>query len=838
MYLQTRNEQEPVHAGLLEAVDLLRVSAVQRLDPGQRGQMGQFLTPLAVARFMAALFSESREPVQLLDAGAGVGTLTAAFVEEMCRRMTRPQQVEATLYEIEPLLGEYLHTTLDACQELCCQHGIEFIGDLRTADFIVDAVSQLRGDLFAPPARHYNRAILNPPYRKIQSESQYRILMREIDVETSNLYTAFLAIVVRLLEPEGELVAITPRSFCNGPYFKSFRQLLLSHMSLRYLHVFEARDKAFSEDDVLQENVIIHAIKSQNHDVVTVSRSHTVDDDTLSTRNVSYDQVIHPGDADLVIHITPNETDAQVKDRLGILGHSLEDIGIAVSTGRVVDFRAKEALRSAAETGTVPLIYPTNLDRGGIRWPLPHTRKPQAIVVSPATRTLLVPTGYYVLVRRFSAKEEPRRVVAAVFDPQSLPTDFVAFENHLNYYHVGNQGLMPNLARGLALYLNSTLVDIYFRQFSGHTQVNAADLRMMVYPGREMLERLGSRAGDRLLTQREIDTLLEEEIQNMTDSQAPDPVAAKRKLDEAMEILKALGLPRGQLNDRSALTLLALVGLRSDTPWNQAANPYMGITPIMDFCRDHFGTRYAPNTRETFRRQTMHQFVEACLAVANPDQPDRSINSPKWCYQIEPRALKLLRTYGTAHWEPALAEWRASVESLRWRYARERTLNKVPLRLTEERELYLSPGGHSLLIRAIIEEFAPRFAPAAKAIYVGDTGEKWAYFDAEALRELGITIGEHGKMPDVAIYYGAKNWLLLIEAVTSHGPVDAKRRNELEQLFHDSRAGLVFVTAFRNRKDMTRYISEISWATEVWVAESPTHLIHFNGERFLGPYTE
>jgi adenine-specific DNA-methyltransferase len=638
------------------------------------------------------------------------------------------------------LLGEYLGITLNACQELCRQHGIEFTSDPKTLDFIVDGVSQLRGDLFAPPARLYNRAILNPPYRKIHSDSQYRTLLREIDIETSNLYTAFLAIVVRLLEPGGEMVAITPRSFCNGPYFKPFRKLFLGQMTLKHLHVFETRDQAFGEDDVLQENVIIHAIKGQDRAQIAVSKSNTADDDTLSIRDVPYDQVIHPDDADLVIHIAANETDSHVKDRLNVLGHTLEEIGINVSTGRVVDFRAADALRTEAGADTVPLIYPLHFDRGQIRWPSPSARKPEAIVVSPATRPLLVPSGYYVLVRRFSAKEEARRVVAAVFDPGQLPSGLIAFENHLNYYHWGNQGLTQNLARGLALYLNSTLVDIYFRQFSGHTQVNASDLLMMVYPGRDMLERLGTRAADRLLTQREIDALLEEEMHNMIDLQAPDPVAAKRKLDEATDILKTLGLPRGQLNDRSALTLLALLSLHPDTPWSQASNPYMGITPIMDFCRDHFGTRYAPNTRETFRRQTMHQFVEACLAVANPDQPDRSTNSPKWCYQIEHRALKLLKTYGTADWEPGLAEWRASVESLKRRYARERTMNMVPLQLAEGRELYLSPGGHSLLIRAIVEVFAPRFAPAGQAIYVGDTGEKWAYFDSDTLQELGVTV--------------------------------------------------------------------------------------------------
>jgi adenine-specific DNA-methyltransferase len=482
----TAADLESVHTGLLETVDLLRVSAVKRLDPKQRGKMGQFLTPPAVARFMASLFSESLTPVRLLDAGAGVGTLTAAFVEEMCRRTARPTYIDATVYEIEPLLGEYLGITLNACQELCRQHGIEFTSDHKALDFIVDGVSQLRGDLFAPPTRLYDRTILNPPYRKIHSDSQYRLLLRDIDIETGNLYTAFLAIAVRLLEPGGEMVAITPRSFCNGPYFKPFRKLFLGQMTLKHLHVFETRDQAFGEDDVLQENVIIHAIKGQDRAQIAVSKSNTADDDTLSIRDVPYDQVIHPDDADLVIHIAANETDSHVKDRLNVLGHTLEEIGISVSTGRVVDFRAVDALRAEAGADTVPLIYPLHFDRGEIRWPSPNARKPEAIVVSPATRPLLVSSGYYVLVRRFSAKEEARRVVAAVFDPGQLPSDLIAFENHLNYYHCGNQGLTQNLARGLALYLNSTLVDIYFRQFSGHTQVNASDLRMMVYPGRDM----------------------------------------------------------------------------------------------------------------------------------------------------------------------------------------------------------------------------------------------------------------------------------------------------------------------------------------------------------------
>lgn len=308
------------------------------------------------------------------------------------------------------------------------------------------------------------------------------------------------------------------------------------------------------------------------------------------------------------------------------------------------------------------------------------------------------------------------------------------------------------------------------------------------------------------------------------------------KISEARRILEILDFPRAQLNDRSALTLLALLDMKANKEWDNAQAPLMGITPIMDWCRDNYDTTYAPNTRETFRRQTMHQFVEAGLAVANPDKPDRPVNSPKWCYQIERQALDLLRTFNTGQWEEQLAIYKAERESLRQRYAMQRAMQLIPVTVAEGMEITLTPGKHSELIKAIIEQFGPRYVPGGKVMYIGDTGEKWGYFDTAALGELGIAVNTHGKMPDVVIYYPAKHWLLLIESVTSHGPVDGKRHSELARLFSGSTAGLVYVTAFPSRRDMARYLSDISWETEVWVAEAPDHLIHFNGERFLGPY--
>jgi len=307
-------------------------------------------------------------------------------------------------------------------------------------------------------------------------------------------------------------------------------------------------------------------------------------------------------------------------------------------------------------------------------------------------------------------------------------------------------------------------------------------------------------------------------------------------IDEALQILISLGLPRAQQNERSALCLLALLNLSPERTWADAENPMIGITPVMDWIRDHYGKDYAPNTRETIRRQTMHQFCDAGIALYNPDKPDRPVNSPKAVYQIEPAALVLLRAYSAPAWNTKLTTYLTRKKTLAARYAKERKQKRIPVKISKGRKIDLSPGAHSELIRAIIEDFAPRFAPGSVLVYAGDTGDKWGYFDDILLAGLGIRVDSHGKMPDVVLHYAEKNWLLLVESVTSHGPVDGKRHFELESLFRNSIAGLVYVTAFPNRATMSRYLPEIAWETEVWIADAPSHLIHFNGERFLGPY--
>ena len=307
-------------------------------------------------------------------------------------------------------------------------------------------------------------------------------------------------------------------------------------------------------------------------------------------------------------------------------------------------------------------------------------------------------------------------------------------------------------------------------------------------------------------------------------------------IESALQILILLGLPRAQQNERSAICLLALLNLTPEKSWAEADSPLMGITPIMSWARDHYKKEYAPNTRETFRRQSMHQFCDAGIALYNPDQPDRAVNSPKSVYQIEPIVLSLLRTFETAQWLDNLTSYLTGRETLLEKYAKAKKHHRIPVSIAPDQEITLSPGQHSELIRAIIEEFAPRFAPGSILIYAGDTGDKWGYFDKTLLCALGVDVDSHGKMPDVVLHFIEKNWLLLVESVTSHGPVDGKRHAELAKLFAKSTVGLVYITAFPSRAVMGRYLSEIAWETEVWVADAPSHLIHFNGDRFLGPY--
>ncbi len=837
-----------MQSALADTADFFRIDASKKLDPKVRGRLGQYMTPAPISRFMASLFSDVSGDVRVLDPGAGVGSLTSAFAERCVRAASKIRSAALHCYEIEPALIGYLTTMLDDARSCGEAAHIDITSKIHVKDFIEACARPPRKDqlsLFRQEGEpSFTHVIMNPPYRKIHSAHPHRAALRSAGLETSNLYTGFLFLAAMQLQTAGEMVAIVPRSFCNGPYFQNFRDKFLQMMVLQHIHVFTSRDAAFKGDEVLQENIILHAVRDAAPSVVTVTTSQGADfhfdarsgectAEDLTQRVVDYHSIIRPGDPRNVVHLAVNNLEQAIMDRMAHFKTSLSELGVQVSTGPVVDFRLRKELRAWPEGGAAPLLYPAHFRGGCLKWPK-KMKKPNAIAVNAASRKWLYPNeGHFVVTRRFSSKEEKRRVVASVCPPE-LPGKLIGFENHLNVYHANRKGLPELLALGLSVYLNSSLVDRYFRQFSGHTQVNATDLRSLSYPARAVLERLGRKARGAQLSQPEIDRLMEQENTPMTDKEKP--ILAQERIDQALQIVKALGMPRAQQNERSALTLLALLGLMPDAPWTNVARPLMGITPIMNFCRDHYGTDYAPNTRETFRRQTMHQFVEAGIAVYNPDQPDRPTNSPRACYQVSEEVRGVIATFGTGTWPARLEAYLEHQGTLADKWARQRSMQMIAVDIPGGGQIKLSPGAHSELIQQVITEFAARFVLGAEVIYIGDTGNKAGYLQEQRLAELGVAMDLHGKMPDVILYSPERNWLLLIESVTSHGPVDAKRRNELAKVFANADPGIVYVTAFSDRRTMARYLGAISWETEVWCADSPTHLIHFDGKRFLGPY--
>jgi adenine-specific DNA-methyltransferase len=510
----TQKIEAPASPDSWERVEFLRFDAGRKLDAARKAKMGQFMTPAPVAHFMASMLECAGPEIHILDPGAGVGSLFAAAVAHLCRRSAPPQRITVTAYELDELFADYLADTLALCKTVCDRAAIDFTGQVIQADFIRSAAEILEGGLFAETrSARFNCVITNPPYRKINTDSETRRLLRRIGVETSNLYTGFLAAAIQLLEPSGELVAITPRSFCNGPYFRPFRGFFLRSMSLRRVHLFESRENAFRDNQVLQENLIFHAVKESSPPrTVIVTSSEGLGDDLVSQREVGYPQMVRPGDPQSFIHIVPDDLGQRVSEWMENFGTRLEDLGLTVSTGRVVDFRARCFLRPLPEEGTAPLIYPTHFDRGYVAWPKTNSRKSNALLMTEESRELLVPNEHYVLVKRFSSKEEKKRVVAAVYDADRISGASVGFENHLNYFHQNGRGLDLAIARGLAVFLNWSMVDTYFRQFNGHTQVNATDLRSMRYPSLSELKALGESISANFPDQDELDALVEREL--------------------------------------------------------------------------------------------------------------------------------------------------------------------------------------------------------------------------------------------------------------------------------------------------------------------------------------
>jgi adenine-specific DNA-methyltransferase len=484
---------------LLSQAEQNRTEALRSLDAATQSTLGQFFTPVRAAVLIASIprLPETGQ-VRLLDPGAGSGMLSAALVARVLTE--RPNlSVHVVAVECDPLAVPYLRKTLEACS-LAGSGRVTF--DVIEDDFIM-AATGLEAD---QRLVEHDLVVQNPPYAKLAASSAHRVAVRKAGVDAPNLYAAFLALGAAGLKPGGQLVAITPRSFCNGPYFGAFRSYLLDHIALDRVHVFESRSTVFAETGVLQENVIFSGTRNGIQGSVNLSISNGHEDDAAQ-RTVAYRDVVHPDDPHRFVRIATNKNDIETAEVMLALPCTLKELDLEVSTGRVVDFRSRSALLTEPMPAAHPLIYPGNLRGGGFEWPRQSIRKAQWFApIEAKDKDLLLPEGWYCVVKRFSAKEEKRRIVASAWSPHDAPGP-VAFENHLNVFHVKGEGLDEETARGLTVWMNSSLVDRFFRTFSGHTQVNATDLRSMRFPTRDALRRLGHGTGP-VTSQADVDHLV------------------------------------------------------------------------------------------------------------------------------------------------------------------------------------------------------------------------------------------------------------------------------------------------------------------------------------------
>lgn len=481
------------------------MSISESIADRHRSTYGQFFTPSGVSEHLASLLDYPKNGEwRLLDPGAGVGSLTAAVIAQ-CIARGFAGTVEVTVHEIDDSLIPVLTETINDCVATAAEFGITVIPSVVNGDFLEWVASH--DQLGASEIQKFDASVSNPPYRKVTSDSRVRKLTNQLGCGSGNLYTAFITMTLRILKDGGQLVTITPRSFANGPYFLPFRLDLLGRCSFRHIHVYESRSSAFADTDVLQENIIWRAdVGALRGDVViahSLSPSHPVVD-----RKISHSEIVSDEDPQRFLHFKLNDAADNIAARMAAMPCSLSDLGISVSTGIVVDFRSREFLTSEQTSETAPMVYPAHLAAGGSLWP-EGAKKPSHYIVTPESKKGLLPEGWYAVVKRFSAKEEKRRVVAAIWDP-TINGGPVAFDNKTNVFHIKKSGLDAEVARGLTAYLNTEFFDEAFRQFSGHTQVNATDLRGLRYPTTEQLRRFGGRLPNGIPWGSDLDGLLNE----------------------------------------------------------------------------------------------------------------------------------------------------------------------------------------------------------------------------------------------------------------------------------------------------------------------------------------
>jgi adenine-specific DNA-methyltransferase len=487
MKIPERNANE----GLVKYAERLSTLYSDVLRPKDIKPDGQFFTPKQVSIFMAELFDINRDKITLLDPGAGTGVLSAAFCEKLLTRK-KPVSLVIDAFENDPEIIPLLKKVLQECKKDLEEEGSKVEFNVLAKDFILSNEIYLSGPgLFEKGEKFYDFVISNPPYYKVGTESPYSRMMAELICGQPNIYAFFMTMAASMLADKGEMVFITPRSFCSGLYYRNFRKWFLRKVRITRIHIFESRKAIFDKDEVLQENVIIKAKKNAKEGSVTITTSKDKELNVLGRIEVDYSDVVSPKNSESFIRIPTSQLDVEILHIIDNWPSTLNKQGVEISTGPVVDFRAKEHLRQDLTKESVPLLWMHNMQNMRVVWPSKKNKKPAAIASSEETFPLLLPVKNYVLLKRFTSKEQRRRLDSAVLKQSEFPHESVGIENHVNYIHKLKGSLSVDEALGIAALLNTGLIDNYFRSLNGHTQVNATEIRNLPLPDLSVIKKIG-----------------------------------------------------------------------------------------------------------------------------------------------------------------------------------------------------------------------------------------------------------------------------------------------------------------------------------------------------------
>ena len=495
----TPQQQVREQSGLLEFSWQLQREYDLRTFPEVRRAKGQVFTPPTVARFMAGLFTTFPKEFRLLDPGAGTGSLTAAVCERFLQ-LRSPRRLEIELFETDSALIELLEETIKRCRKELERAGHSVSYHIHDEDFVLASAGDFgqQRTLFGTglSLEPFDGVITNPPYFKVKKDCQYTHVMADVIHGQPNIYAFFLAVAAHRLRTGGELVAITPRSFCNGLYFRGFRRWFFERMSLRHIHVFESRTHTFKEANVLQESVITLSTRlGSMAQEVSITTSYGRDSlDSPNEQTLPVEMILDQSCGDMVVRIPESDEDAEILECVEGWPKRFADVGLRISTGPVVMFRATRFLVPKANIkDTVPLLSAHNIKPFATLWPVEKKKWPLAFRDCPDSQKHLVRTRNYVLLKRFTAKEERRRLTAGCLLASEEAHPRLALENHINYLYHAERELTDEEVFGIAALFNSRLLDRYFRTISGNTQVNATEIRTMRFPDLGRVRRIGRR---------------------------------------------------------------------------------------------------------------------------------------------------------------------------------------------------------------------------------------------------------------------------------------------------------------------------------------------------------